>query len=184
LKILHDLDISTLIIDYRGYGKSSGRPSEIKTYHDADAALAWLTKEKKIPPQTILLFGESLGCAPALDLAAREKIGGVILESPFASTAAMGSEIFPWLPTRWLVTQKYDNLSKIPRVSVPKLIMHSRADEIIPFSHAEKLFAAAAEPKQLFVMQGDHNSGFILSGDEYALKIAQFALDIALRADQ
>lgn len=181
LQILHELGISTLIIDYRGYGKSAGRPSETGTYRDADAAYAWLTKEKKIAPQKIVLFGESLGCAPALDLAVREQVGGVILESPFLSTAAMGSEIFPWLPTRLIVSQKYDNLSKISRLTAPLLVMHSRADEIIPFRHGEKLFAAANEPKELFVMQGDHNGGFLITGDAYAQKIQQFAVEVTRR---
>ncbi len=182
LQILHELGISTLIIDYRGYGKSAGRPSEVGTYRDADAAYAWLTNERNIPPQKIMIVGESLGCAPAIDLAVREPVGGVVLESPFLSTAAMGSEIFPFLPTRLLVTQKYDNLSKISGVTVPKLILHSRADEIIPFSHGEKLFEAASEPKEMFVMRGDHNGGFLETGDEYSLKISQFVRELTRRA--
>jgi pimeloyl-ACP methyl ester carboxylesterase len=182
LRILHDLGISTLIMDYRGYGKSAGRPSETGIYRDADAAYAWLTKKKSVAAQTIVLFGESLGCAPALDLAVREPVGGVILESPFISTAAMGSEIFPWLPTRLIVSQKFDNLSKIPRLNAPLLVMHSRADEIIPFRHGEKLFAAANEPKRMLVMRGDHNGGFLQTGEEYALTIGRFASEIARRA--
>jgi fermentation-respiration switch protein FrsA (DUF1100 family) len=128
LQILRDAGLSVLIIDYRGYGRSEGHVSEVGTYRDADAAYAWLAKEKGIEPRRIILYGESLGCGPAVDLAARKKVGGVILEAGFTSVPDKAAEIYPFLPVRWLLKTKYDNLSKIRRVTAPVLLFHSRED--------------------------------------------------------
>lgn len=147
---------AAFLFDYRGYGRSEGRPSEEGTYLDAQAAHAWL-QQKGYVATNIIALGESLGGGIASELALRETVGGLILQSTFTSITDVGAELFPWLPVRWLNRIKYDTQSKLPRVKVPVLFMHSRADSLIGFQHAERNFAAANEPKLLWEIGGDHN---------------------------
>jgi hypothetical protein len=147
---------SVLIFDYRGYGRSQGRPSEEGTYRDAQAAHRWL-QHRGFRGDQIIAFGESLGGAVAAELALRETLGGLILENTFTCIPDIGSELFPWLPVRRWSSIKYDTCSKLPRLNVPVLIMHSRADELIRFDHCEKNLAAAREPKLFWELSGSHN---------------------------
>lgn len=147
---------AVFLYDYRGYGRSQGRPGEAGTYRDAQAAHACL-RQKGFAATHILAYGESLGGAVAADLASRQPVGGLVLQSTFTSMPDIGAELFPWLPVRWLGTIQYDTLSKLPRVTAPVLVLHSRADTLIPFHHAERNFAAAPEPKRFAELQGDHN---------------------------
>jgi fermentation-respiration switch protein FrsA (DUF1100 family) len=148
--------VNVFAFDYRGYGRSRGRPSEEGTYRDAQAAYAWLRK-KGFPGTNIIAYGESLGGGVAAELAARETVGGLVLQSTFTSVTDMGAELFPWLPVRWLGRIRYDTRSKLPRLHVPVLVMHSPADTLIGFHHAKANFAAANEPKLFWEIQGDHN---------------------------
>ena len=147
---------SVFIFDYRGYGRSEGRPGEEGTYLDAQAAHRWL-RHKGFAGTDIIALGESLGGGVASELALRERVGGLILQSTYTSIADVGSELFPWLPVRWLGTIKYDTRSKLPGIRVPLVILHSRADGLIGFHHAEGNFAAANEPKLLWEITGEHN---------------------------
>jgi fermentation-respiration switch protein FrsA (DUF1100 family) len=149
--------VNVFVFDYRGYGRSQGRPSEEGTYLDAQAAYQWL-RRKGIAGTNIVAFGESLGGGVAAELAAREPLGGLVLQSSFTSIPDMGAELFPWLPVRWLGTIKYDTHSKLTRLHVPVLVMHSPTDELVGFHHAQKNFAVANEPKLFWTLQGDHNS--------------------------
>ena len=148
--------ISVLAFDYRGYGRSQGRPSEDGTYLDAQAAYAWL-RSRGFAPENIIAYGESLGGGVAAGLACREKLGGLILQSTFTSIPDIGAELFPWLPVRWLSRIKYNTCQAVPTLKIPVLVMHSRTDGLIPFRHCEKNFAAANEPKLLWELKGDHN---------------------------
>ena len=148
--------VNVFLFDYRGYGRSEGRPSEEGTYRDAQAAHQWL-RQKGFAGTNIVAFGESLGGGIASELAMREPVGGLVLQSTFCSMTEIGAELFPWLPVRWIGTIKYDNCAKLPRLRIPVLVMHSRADGLIAFHHAEKNFAAANEPKMFLELQGDHN---------------------------
>lgn len=147
---------SVLLFDYRGYGRSEGRPSEEGTYRDAQACHRWL-RDKGFAADRILAFGESLGGAVATELACRETVGGLVLQSTFTSIPDLGSELMPWLPVRWLGTIRYDTRSKLPGLKVPVLLLHSRTDDLIGFHHAERNFAAARDPKQLVELEGGHN---------------------------
>ncbi len=147
---------AALAFDYRGYGRSEGRPSEEGTYRDAQAAYGWL-RRKGFAPANIIALGESLGGGVASELALREPVGGLILQSTYTSVTDLGAELFPWLPVRWIATIKYDTHNKLPRVRVPVLVMHSRLDSLIGFHHAEKNLAVANEPKLLWEIAGDHN---------------------------
>jgi len=148
--------VAVFAFDYRGYGKSAGRPGEEGTYLDAQAAHAWL-RQRGFAGSNIIAFGESLGGAVATELARREPSGGLILQSTFTSIPDIGAELFPWLPVRWIASIRYDTRGKLPELGVPLLVMHSRADRLIPFHHAEANFAAARGPKRLWEIAGDHN---------------------------
>jgi fermentation-respiration switch protein FrsA (DUF1100 family) len=152
------LKVQVLIFDYPGYGKSGGRPTEQGCYHAADAAYAYLTDQKKIAPDKILLYGGSLGGGVAVDLASRKPHRGLILVKTFTSAPEAGASMLPWLPVRWLMRNRFDNLSKIKTCTRPVFIAHGTADTLIPFAQGKRLYEAANEPKQFFTLEGaDHN---------------------------
>ena len=156
--------VNVLVFDYRGYGRSEGKPDEEGTYRDAQAAHQWL-RSRGFDAQNIIAFGESLGGGVASELVLREVAGGLVLQSAFTSIADAGADLFPWLPVRWLNTIKYDTLKKLPRINVPVLVMHSRDDELIRFRHAERNFAAANESKLFWETNGDHDC-YLASDDD------------------
>lgn len=182
--ISHRLDVTVALLrtgaavflfDYRGYGRSEGRPGEEGTYRDAQAAHAWL-RHKAFAGERIIAFGESLGGAVATELALRETVGGLVLNSTFTSIPDIGAEVFPWLPVRWISTIRYDTRAKLPRIKVPVLVLHSREDTLARFTHAEANFAAANEPKLFGELNGEHNEACadgpnIVEGMEKLLKL-------------
>lgn len=159
---LRETGVSVLLFDYRGYGRSRGRPSEEGTYLDAQAAHAWLVT-RGFAPTNLIAFGESLGGGVATELALRDSVGAVVLQSTFTSIPDIGAEMFPFLPVRWLASIRYDTIGKLPRLTVPVVLLHSREDTMIGFAHAERNFAAARAPKRLVEIAGDHND-FIEDG--------------------
>jgi len=172
--LLHSLGLQVLILDYRGYGRSEGRPSEQGSYLDVEAAWRYLLEVRDLPEAGIILFGRSLGAAVAADLASRTQPAAVILESAFTSVPDMAAGIYPWLPVRLLSRYRYDNLDKVARISAPLLIVHSREDGIIPFAHGERLFAQAREPKQFLEINGGHNDAFLTSRKAYTHGLKAF----------
>lgn len=170
---LRDLPANVLTIDYRGYGKSEGKPDELGVYRDAQAAYDWLVKRGK--PEKLVIMGESLGGAVACDLASKVKCGGLIVQSSFTNAADMTPLVMPHFPARWFLRTKFDNLGKVARISVPKLILHASDDEVIPFAMGQKLCAAAAPPKECTWFQtGGHNGIYMLAGKEYYQRLAKF----------
>lgn len=169
--------VAVLLYDYRGYGRSEGRPSEDGTYRDALAFYGWL-KQRGFAPEKILSYGESLGGGIASELARRERVGGLILQSAFTSIPDVGAELFPFLPVRLLSTIRYATRERLSQIHVPVLVIHSPQDEIVKFGHAEKNFAAANEPKLLVTLGGSHNDGLFENealfheGMEKLLKLA------------
>lgn len=161
---LLETGVNVLLFDYRGYGRSRGRPSEEGTYRDAEAAHAWLVA-RGFAATHLIAFGESLGGAVVAELARRAPLAGLVLQSTFTSIPDLGAELFPFLPVRWLAHHRYDTLAKLPRIRVPLLILHSREDTLVRFAHAERNFAAANPPKQLVELAGDHND-FLEAGRE------------------
>ena len=174
LKIFHDLGLTVLIIDYRGYGRSQGSISEHGTYLDAEAAWSFLTETKNIPAQKIVLFGRSLGAAIAAYSAANNTPGALILESAFTSVPNMAAKLYPIFPVRLLSRFQYNTKKSLLSVNCPVLIIHSPDDEIIPFENGLQLYRSAREPKQMLEIQGGHNEGFLLSGKTYSESIAEF----------
>jgi uncharacterized protein len=145
---------AVLLYDYPGYGKSSGHPSEAGCYTAGEAALAWLTGDQRVPVSEIVLVGESLGGAVAVELATRHSIRLLVLHNAFTSFPDMAQARLPWYPSRYLVHNQMDNEAKIRRVDCPILITHGTADKTVPFHQGERLFAAAHEPKQFLPMEG------------------------------
>lgn len=179
LKIFHDLNFSSLIFDYRGYGRSEGKVSERGTYRDAEAAWQYLTKERRIPASQITLFGRSLGAAIAAYLASRQRPAALIIESGFVSVPELAAQLYPWLPARWLARFRYPTGEYLKTVPAPVLIIHSRDDEIIPFVQGRSLFVRAREPKDFLELQGGHNDGFLISGQHYLDGLGAFLASVS-----
>jgi fermentation-respiration switch protein FrsA (DUF1100 family) len=172
-RLLLELGVSVFVFDYRGYGRSRGSPSEEGTYQDSQAAWEWL-QTKGFAPIQIVLFGESLGGAVAAELALRQPVLGLILVSTFTSIPDLGADLFPWLPAKLLGRIRYDTASKVARLKVPLLLMHSRGDTIIGYRHSESLFAIAPEPKMRWELSGDHNDTLLVAPEQFQEGIRQF----------
>jgi uncharacterized protein len=172
IRILHDFGVAVFIFDYRGYGQSEGKPSEGGIYKDTNAAYAYLIG-RGITSEKIIVYGESIGGAFAIDLAARKSVKALIVEDTFTSVPAMVRRTMPFIPTFVLAT-RLDSLSKISKVRVPKLIFHSVDDEIIPFEMGKALFDAAIEPKIFVELRGGHNTTFLDDIDSYRNGLMKF----------
>lgn len=173
ISFFHKLGIKVFIIDYRGYGKSSGKPSEKGLYADALAGYHYLCGVLKIPADHIVLYGESLGGAVAIDLAVKKPVGGLIVEGSFTSIADMAKKFYPYLPS-FLIFSRYDSYSKVALIKVPKLFICSPQDEIVPFALGKKLFGQAAAPKEIFQAQGGHNDCFFTQPEKIKNSIIKF----------
>ena len=170
--------VSLLTFDYRGYGRSDGQPSEAGTYTDAATAYQWL-RTRGFAPEHILVWGESLGGGIASQLAATERVGGLVLQSTFTSIPDIGAELFPWLPVKLISRIKYDTLSRLPDIPCPVVVMHSRADTTIGFHHGERNFAVARETKAFVEIGGDHNDALLANRAAYvagAERVVQLAI--------
>jgi len=174
IRIFHGMALNVFIPDYRGYGNSSGSPSEEGTYQDARAAWDHLTVERGIAADNIIVFGRSLGAAIAAWLAKQTEPAALILESAFTSVQAMGKKLYPFLPVDLLTRIRYPTLDYIRDTRVPLLVIHSREDEIIPFEFGRQLHEAAAVPAEFLAIEGGHNDGFLVSGDHYRRGVAEF----------
>ena len=175
--MLSKLGLDVFIFDYRGYGRSSGRPSEKGFYRDVEAAYNYLVSEKNIQPERIIVYGESLGGSVAIDLASRKKVRALITESAFSSTVDMAKALYPRLPA-FLISTKFDAVSRVKDLSIPKLIIHSKNDDIVPFAQSVKLFKAAPEPKKHLVLVGSHNSCYVDSKEAYVKGMQEFLKDL------
>ena len=171
---LHAMQLNVLLLDYRGYGRSSGIPSARGTLADARAAWDYLITEQNQNDSDIVIYGRSLGGAVAIALASRTNPLAVVVESTFTSLASMASDIYPFLPTRLLLRHRYPSVQSIAEISSPVLVAHSDNDELIPPSHGQRLFQSAAAPKQFYRLNGSHNEAFIASGQPYYDAIAHF----------
>lgn len=174
IRIFHRLGLDIFIVDYRGYGRSEGSPSEQGLYRDARAAWRWLTEERGYAPASVVVFGRSLGAVVAARLASETQPGGLILESGFSSARDASRAIFPLLS--WLVIGRYefDAAGALKDVRCPVLVLHSPEDEIIPYRLGRKLYEAANEPKGFVELRGGHNDGFLVSQPQYERALDEF----------
>jgi pimeloyl-ACP methyl ester carboxylesterase len=178
IRIFNRLGLSVLAIDYRGYGRSTGRISEKGTYADAHAAWRYLRDDQGFDASHIVLFGRSLGSAVAIELATHARPRALIAESAYTSVPDVGAHHYRLLPVRLLARIRYNSLPRVAAIDCPKLFIHSPSDEIAPFRLAQRLFAAAAEPKTFLEISGDHNSGFVTSGAVYVEGLRRFLASI------
>jgi fermentation-respiration switch protein FrsA (DUF1100 family) len=179
---LRAFGFSVFAIDYRGFGKSDGDlPSEDMTYEDAAAGFAWL--EQHVPDaQKRLVYGHSLGGAVAIDLANKlaqrpqRAIRGLIVESSFTSLPDIAAELsWSWLPTRLIMSQRYDSIEKIRSVNVPVLLVHGTGDRYVPAKFSQALYEAAPDPKRLLLIEnGGHNNAMWMGDSQYRGAFAEF----------
>lgn len=178
------LGFDTLLFDYRGFGASTGSPSEAGTYLDAEAA--WdAAVARGYRPERIALFGESLGGGVATELARRRGAAALVLESTFTSLPDVGARVYPWLPVRLLCLDRYDNLAKLPALRLPLLVLHAPGDALVPFEHGRRLAGAAGA--ELVELPGGHDDGGFLQREDLRRRVGDFLAAAiggpALRAD-
>ena len=171
------LGSNLLLVDYRGYGKSTGgKPSEAKVYEDAEAAWQYLVKQRGVKPQQLFIYGHSLGGAVAIDLALRHpEAAGLITESTFTSMQAMGELKYDFLPAGLLLNQRFESLQKITQLKVPLLLIHGTWDQKVPVGMAQQLFEAAPQPKTLVMIEGgEHSNNAAVGWVEYRDAVSAF----------
>jgi fermentation-respiration switch protein FrsA (DUF1100 family) len=168
------MGLGVLLFDYRGYGNSTGVPNEEGTYADAEAAWSWLTTEGGVEPANVVLYGESLGCGVAIELARRRGARALISESGFTSLPDVAARAYPILPVRQLSRNLYANAEKLAELRVPVMVIHSPHDEIVPFEHGLALYSVARDPKEMLETGGGHNDGGFLQRQAWIARVASF----------
>ena len=174
LRAFHRLGLSTFIFDYRGYGRSTGSPSEAGLYLDAETAWTYLTRNRGIEPDRIVVFGRSLGGGVATWLAARYEPRMLVLEATFTSIPDVAAELYPFVPARLFVRARFDNSARLHELDVPLLILHSRDDAIIPFAQGRRLYEAAAGPKTFVETAGMHGMSLYEDEPRYLQALTRF----------
>lgn len=169
------LGTNLLAVDYRGYGKSEGKPEEAGVYLDADAAYDYLTQKRNFRPQDIIVYGHSLGGAVAVNLASRRPCAGLIVESSFTSARDMARRMFSIPLIAYVVKSRFDSEELIRKVHAPILIVHGARDETVPYEMGEQLYQAAPEPKKFYRVEGaGHNDVMEVGGRDYMACLKSF----------
>lgn len=174
IDLYHKLGVNFFAFDYRGYGLSSGMPSENGLYLDSEAAWQFLVNEKRIAPDRIIVIGRSLGGAVASRLAAQKQPHRLICESSFVSITKTGSDMYPYFPVRWLSRYSFPNGNFLQQVKCPAMIIQSRDDKVVKFSHGQKLFAIANEPKTFLELTGAHDECYFDCREQYTAAVKRF----------
>ena len=183
--LLKPLKLSIFIFDYRGYGRSRGKPDELGLYKDSLAAYDFLIREKKVAIETLFLFGRSLGGVCAVEVASKRPATGLILESTFTSAQDMVKNMFPILPLGQFIKSRFNAIETIATVRIPKLFLHGTDDEIVPYLLGRRLYNAAPQPKQFYDIQGSrHNDTYIMGGEPYIDRIGQFLTETLASSTQ
>ncbi|MCP4591306.1 MAG: alpha/beta hydrolase [bacterium] len=182
IQSFHDLGYCVLIFDYRGYGRSMGKPTEEGTYRDAEAAWRYLVDTRHESPERIVFFGRSLGGAVAIDLATRHSPAALVVESTFTSLVDIGKLQYPFLPVNWLCKYRYESIDKVSALKCAKLFIHGREDRLVPFDNGRRLYDASREPKTFMETPGGHNDGGFEYSPEHTRKLeAWLEQTVALR---
>jgi uncharacterized protein len=171
-RCLARLPANVLAVEYRGYGKSEGAPSEQGLYRDAEAAYRYLVRERRIPPDQIVIYGASLGTAVAADLAARSPARAIVLEAPFPSARAVARRVYWMVPyVGWALRARFDTAAKIRRIRAPLLIVHCTRDRTIPFDLGMQVYRLANEPKDFLVVEGRCHEGGLLEAAGFGQRL-------------
>ncbi len=171
--LFHKMGVNVFAVDYRGYGNSGGKPTEEGIYEDAEAAFDYLLTRSDINPKTIISYGASLGGVVAIDLAIHRPLAGLIIDSSFSSAPDMAKVIYPFLPS-FFMKIKMDSISKIQKIHIPKLFLHSDEDETVPIALGLKLYKAAQAPKTFIKLKGAHDEGHIVDQKMFVDSITRF----------
>ncbi|WP_435106201.1 alpha/beta hydrolase [Arhodomonas sp. AD133] len=174
IELFNRLGLAVMIVDYRGYGRSTGRPGEAGLYRDARAAWRYLTGSLGIEPRRIVIFGRSLGAAVAARLAAEVSPAALIIESAFTSVADIAARQYPVFPVRMLLQHRYDTEAALAGVESPVMAIHSRDDEIVPLDHGRRLYRNAPRPRQWLELRGGHDGAFYTSRERYLQALDEF----------
>lgn len=172
--MLHEMGLNVCLFDYRGYGKSTGQPTEQGTYRDAEAVWDYLVAEKGLAAGQIVVWGESIGGGVAAWLAQQKRPAALILESTFTSLPDLAARFYPFMPVRWLCRFRYPTLARLAEIQCPVLVAHSPDDEMIPFAMGQKLYLAAREPKRFLTLRGSHNTGRDETGKAFEEEVLTF----------
>jgi fermentation-respiration switch protein FrsA (DUF1100 family) len=183
-EFLHSLPVNVLAVEYRGYGRSEGSPSEEGLYLDALAAHDYLTGQRGILPKQIMVFGQSIGTAPAAHLATQREVGGIILEAPFPSARAVARRVYPFLPgLSWVMASKFETAEELRRVNAPVLVVHCTNDPVIAYVLGEQVFRAAREPKMFLRVEGYcHEEACLVAPAAYRTKLLEFLTTVKARS--
>ena len=173
-KIFHDLGLNVLAVQYRGFGKSTGKPSETGLYADAAASHNFLRTVKGVAPTSIVLYGHSMGSAIATELACRVPAAGIALEGAFTSMVAVYGVHYRYIPWSLLNGERYESIERISGITIPKIFIHAIDDEAVPISQAQELFAKAVEPKTFLEIKGGHNHAPTADREKYVAGLSQF----------
>ena len=175
IAFLRQLPANVLAVDYRGYGKSEGRPTEAGVYLDAQAAYDYLFHERSVVPDQLVVLGQSLGVAVAVDLASKRPVAGLILEGGFPSAGRVVQRTMGLPGLRFVIRSKFDSAAKLKEISVPVLVAHCTRDPILPYALGEELYAAAHQPKTFVSYDSDyHEPLFFADPSDYAARLRAF----------
>lgn len=181
-KRMHSMGYNLLMVDYRGYGRSTGgEPSEAKVYEDAEAAWNYLLRQRNCAAQRTFIYGHSMGGAVAIDLAMHHpEAAGLIAESTFTTMAAMGKREYRYLPVELLLNQRFDSLDKVGRLKIPALFIHGSWDRQVPYLMSQQLFDQAPQPKFLELIEGgEHSNSSSVAWVEYRDTFSAFVQKFA-----
>jgi pimeloyl-ACP methyl ester carboxylesterase len=175
---MRDTGLNLFAFDYRGYGDSTGSPNELGLYADALASYHYLTKTLHISPDHIIIFGHSLGSGVAIELASKVPAAALIVEGAYTSVAQRGQELYPMLPIALVSTQRFPSIERIGSIKMPKLLIHSPEDSIIPYAHGQRLYAAADSAKRFVDVKGGHQNAYSVDKAKYYGAIAQLMREV------
>ncbi len=176
---LYKHGFSVFLFDYRGYGRSEGRPSEEGLYQDALAAYTYLTDNRRVASEGLVIFGRSLGGAVAAEIASQQPAAGLVLESAFPSVEALAKFHYLGLPVHWLLGARFTLVDRLPRISVPILVIHGDRDDIVPLQLGQQVFDAARDPKTFYLVSGaGHNDLYQVGGTPYFQRLKRFADEV------
>jgi fermentation-respiration switch protein FrsA (DUF1100 family) len=185
-QFLRDTPANVLALEYRGYGRSEGTPSERGVYRDADTAYAYLVKERGKDPKTIVSFGQSLGTAVAAHLAARHEVGGVVLEAPFPSASRVARKFYWFLPgVGLLVRSHFDTEGRLKEINAPVLIVHCKHDPVLPFQFGQEVYDGVRSPKTFLEINSEcHEEASAVAPDNYRVALHGFLSEVERRVQE